>query len=87
MQIRPNAAFLQAISRATEARQAAFADRLAEIQRPPAAAKPAPSAAPAAVAAQPASGVAAPQSPLSSQRPAHAQEPMRPRGSVLNILV
>jgi hypothetical protein len=24
---------------------------------------------------------------LSSQRPGHAQEPMRPRGSVLNILV
>ena len=45
MQIRPNAAFLQAISRATEPRQAAFAERLAEIQRPPAAAKPAPASA------------------------------------------
>ena len=88
MQIRPNAAFLQAISRANEPRQAAFAERLAEIQRPPAAAKPAPASAPAAAAAsQPASGAAAPQSPLSSQRPGHAQEPMRPRGSVLNILV
>ncbi|MFM8678298.1 MAG: hypothetical protein ACKOGH_01590 [Alphaproteobacteria bacterium] len=85
MQIRPNAAFLQAISRATEARQAALADRLAEVQRPPAAARPAPAA--AAPATQPASGAGAPQSPLSSQRPAHAQEPPRPRGSVLNILV
>jgi len=64
MQIRPNAAFLQAISRASEPRPAALAE-----------------------ASQPASGVAAPQSPLSSQRPGHAQEPMRPRGSVLNILV
>jgi hypothetical protein len=77
MQIRPNAAFLQAISRASEPRPAALAERLAEIQRPPA----------VAAASQPASGVAAPQSPLSSQRPGHAQEPMRPRGSVLNILV
>ena len=84
MQIRPNAAFLQAISRASEPRPAAFAERLAEIQRPPAAAKPAPAV---AAASQPASGVAAPQSPLSSQRPGHTQEPMRPRGSVLNILV
>ena len=84
MQIRPNAAFLQAISRASEPRPAAFAERLAEIQLPPAAAKPAPAV---AAASQPASGVAAPQSPLSSQRPGHAQEPMRPRGSVLNILV
>lgn len=91
MQIRPNAAFLQAISRASEPRPAAFADRLAELQGIARAAKAANAAHVAALRA-PAAAAAGQQQPQQQQAAggspaASLGAPIKPRGSLLNIVV
>jgi hypothetical protein len=97
MQINSGAAFLHALSRATEPRPAAFADRLAELQQVARAAKAANAANVAAQrAAQPSPAPAAPaqaqaQAPLSPPAPGlgpvGAPGQIKPRGSLLNIVV
>lgn len=92
MEIRSSAAFLQAVSRATEQRPAAFADRLAELQGIARAAKAANAA---HVAALRAPAAAAPQQPPQQQQQngaggaqaASLGAPLKPRGSLLNIVV
>lgn len=94
MEIRSSAAFLQAVSRATEQRPAAFADRLAELQGIARAAKAANAAHVAALRA-PAAAAAAPQQPQQQQQQngaggaqaASLGAPLKPRGSLLNIVV
>lgn len=91
MQINSGAAFLHALSRAAEPRPAASADRLAELQQVARAAKAANAANVAAQrAAQPAPApvaqAQAPQ-PVSGVGPAGAPGQVKPRGSLLNIVV
>lgn len=84
MEIRSSAAFLQAISRASEQRPAAFADRLAELQGIARAAKAANAAHVAALRAPAAAAAAGQQQ---QQQAASLGAPIKPRGSLLNIVV
>jgi hypothetical protein len=92
MEIRSSAAFLQAISRASEPRPAAFADRLAELQGIARAAKAANAAHVAALRAPAAAAAAGQQQPQQQQAAggspaASLGAPIKPRGSLLNIVV
>lgn len=93
MEIRSSAAFLQAISRASEPRPAAFADRLAELQGIARAAKAANAAHVAALRAPAAAAAAGQQQPQQQQQAAGGSPaaslgaPIKPRGSLLNIVV
>lgn len=90
MEIRSSAAFLQAISRASEQRPAAFADRLAELQGIARAAKAANAAHVAALrapAAAAAAGQQQQQQAAGGPQAASLGAPIKPRGSLLNIVV
>lgn len=92
MEIRSSAAFLQSVSRATEQRPAAFADRLAEMQAIARAAKAANAAHIAALRAPAATAAAPPPQQPQQQAAGGAQAaslgaPLKPRGSLLNIVV
>jgi hypothetical protein len=92
MQIKSGPAFLHALSKATEPRPAAFADRLAELQQVARAAKAANAAHVAAQrAAQQAPAAAPVQAPAPGAVPgvgsSGAPAAIKPRGSLLNIVV
>lgn len=90
MHIRPGAPLLHALSRATEPRPAASAERLAELQSIARAARAANAATVAAQRAPqqaPASAVAQVHTAPAVPGVGSASAPVKPRGSLLNIVV
>ena len=90
MQIRPGVTLLQAIAKASEARPVPFSERLSDLQAGQTPGRIADVPPPPTSAAAKASADAKPPSPPPPGEPATfaaANQPAKPRGSVLNIVV
>ena len=92
MQIRPGVTLLQAIAKASEARPAPFAERLSDLERGQIPGRipdvqPAPSSAAAKEAKDAKPFAPTPPSADAAMASGAGQPPVKPRGSLLNIVV